>query len=104
MIQIINSQTDAIVHTVIDDYHAADDLRTVDIVVIGFAWDVEKTVQLIQAAPTLYDTMNTVLDYIVQYIAPADLGPDADNIITLMKRATAAAKGAVLMSDRMVTR
>ena len=104
MIQIINPQTDTTLHAVIHDYHAADDLRTVDVVVIGFAWDVEKTVQLIQAAPTLYDTMNTVLDYICEYIAPADRGPNGADMITLMKRATAAAKGAVLMSDRLVTR
>ena len=104
MIEIINSQTEAIHHAVIDDYHAADDLCTVEVVIIGFAWDVEKTVQLIKAAPTLYDTLETVLDYIVQYIAPADRGPNGADMITLMQRATAAAKGAVLMSDRLVTR
>lgn len=84
---------------VISDYRAIADGRTTEVIVTGFAYDAKKAVELIKAAPQIYEALDAALDYMCGL--PGDAYNTEHPVILQMKRAAAAARGAVLMSDRI---
>jgi hypothetical protein len=98
MITSIDNET---VTHVISDYHAADDTKTVEIIVTGFSWDVRKTVELINAAPKIYAALGDLVNAVYRS-GPAGLDDDVIAVLLQAQRAEAAACGGILMQDRMV--
>jgi hypothetical protein len=98
----LDTQEEPIVH-VIDDYCCGDDFRTVEVIVVGCAFDVQKTVELINAAPALYTALDAAIDYVCASVLPSTRRPETIALIDNMQRAAVAARGGVLQRDRMVT-
>ena len=88
---------------VIDEFHAGDDFRSVEVIVAGFCFDVNATVELINAAPKMYDALNDAIAFVCQSVPPAERTPETDALILNMQRAEVSARGGILQRDRMVS-
>jgi hypothetical protein len=108
----MNADTETIITHVISDYHAADDTRTVEVIVSGFARDVKISAELIEAAPKLYEVLGEAREFLrrldrasIVHTAPTPIGKltididieEADFLLLLrhIDRASAEAKGVI---------
>jgi len=90
---MINTIDSTITH-VIPAYQSAAGASTVEILVTGDAWSVRKAVELITAAPLVYDALGDLIN--------AVYGKERiDAALLEAQRAEAAACGAILARDRM---
>ncbi len=81
---------------------AGEGTESVSVCVAGTdEWSVTKALELIRAAPMLYDALNRLVDHTLALDETIAAGNNLPDCILNAQRAIAAAKGAVLQRDRL---
>ncbi len=99
----MSSHFDATITHIISGYVPTEEgTHPVDISITGDAWSVQKTVEVIRASQQMYNALHDALVFLAS--------PDFDDVAAAnqidltIHRAIAAARGGVLMQDRLAKR